>query len=59
MNNNSQITKENNQSEAAAEQSNQTPLRVHNPLDKNDERKVTQEEIDNEQKFKEALTERD
>ena len=32
---------------------------VPNPFDKNEKQQLTQEEIDNEQKFKEALTERD
>ena len=32
---------------------------VHNPLNPDDNKKITQEEIDNEQKYKEALTERD
>jgi hypothetical protein len=35
------------------------PLPVHNPLKPDDPKKITQEDIDNEQKYKEALTERD
>jgi hypothetical protein len=35
------------------------PLIVHNPFDKNDDKKITQEDVDNEQTFKEAQTERD
>lgn len=38
---------------------NQKPLTVHNPFDPNDKRQITQEDIENEQKFKEALSERD
>lgn len=34
-------------------------LPVHNPLDTKDHRQITQEDIENEQKYKEALTERD
>lgn len=34
-------------------------LPVHNPLDPHDGKTVTQEDIENEQKYKEALTERD
>jgi len=34
-------------------------LPVGNPLDPSDNRHITQEDIDNEQKYKEALTERD
>ena len=37
----------------------QEPLTVHNPLNKNDDKKITQEDVDNEQTFKEAQTERD
>ncbi len=35
------------------------PLPFHNPLDPNDHKEITQEDIENEQKFKEALSERD
>jgi len=34
-------------------------LPVHNPLDPSDNRKITQEDIENLEKYKEALTERD
>ncbi|MDB5248947.1 MAG: hypothetical protein JWQ40_3341 [Segetibacter sp.] len=32
---------------------------VPNPFDPNDDKQITQEDIENEQKYKEALTERD
>jgi hypothetical protein len=38
---------------------NQEPLKVHNPFKKDDDKQITQEDIDNEQKFKEAMSERD
>lgn len=41
------------------EKKGETPLAFHNPLDPNDTRKITQEDLDNEQQFKEAITERD
>jgi hypothetical protein len=34
-------------------------LPVHNPLKPDDDKKITQEDIENLQKYKEALTERD
>jgi hypothetical protein len=34
-------------------------LPVHNPFDKNDNRKITPEDLEREQEFKEAQTERD
>lgn len=37
----------------------QEPLPFHNPLKPNDDKQVTQEDIENEQKYKEALSERD
>ena len=52
---NETIKNDNGQEENKAEQ----PLHVHNPLDPDDHRKITQEDIENEQKYKEALTERD
>ncbi len=45
-----------NQSEKNDEQK---PLPFHNPLKPDDDRQITQEDIENEQKFKEALSERD
>jgi len=51
---------ENDKSKNANEKSpNEKPLPVHNPLNPDDDKKISQEEIDNEQKYKEALTERD
>jgi len=38
---------------------NEKVLPVHNPLKEGDFKQVTQEDVENEQKFKEALTERD
>ena len=35
------------------------PLPFHNPLKPEDDKQITQEDIDNEQKYKEALSERD
>lgn len=35
------------------------PLPFHNPLKPGDKKQVTQEDIENEQKYKEALSERD
>ena len=35
------------------------PLPVHNPLKPGDHTPITQEDIENEQKYKEALSERD
>ena len=43
----------------SAENTDEQVLPVHNPLDPGDGRQITQEDIDNEQKYKEALTERD
>jgi len=44
----------------ASEDAQQKPdVPLHNPLDPSDDRKITQEDIENEQKYKEALTERD
>lgn len=48
------------QSENQTEENNaQQSLPVHNPLNPDDNRQITQEDIENEQKYKEALTERD
>ncbi len=35
------------------------PLPFHNPLKPDDDKQITQEDIENEQKYKEALSERD
>lgn len=48
-------------SNAAGDEKNkeQAPLPFHNPLKPEDDKQITQEDIDNEQKYKEALSERD
>lgn len=48
-----------NQDNSPASNEEQKTLPVKNPFDKNDDRKITQEDIENEQAFKEAQTERD
>ena len=56
------MTAENNEKGNGAEKSDKEQegaLPVHNPFDPNDTRKISEEELENEQKFKEALTERD
>ena len=50
---------ENNGNASEKENKAEQPLPVHNPLDPGDNKQITQEDIDNEQKYKEALTERD
>lgn len=45
-----------NQSE---KNNDEKPLPFHNPLKPDDNRQITQEDIENEQKYKEALSERD
>ena len=35
------------------------PLPFHNPLKPGDDKQITQEDLENEQKYKEALSERD
>jgi hypothetical protein len=50
---------QNQKSESLQKEENQKPLPVHNPFDPNDTRTITQEDIENEEKFKEAMTERD
>ena len=39
--------------------SDEKPLPFHNPLQPGDDKQITQEDIENEQKYKEALSERD
>jgi hypothetical protein len=56
------MTDDKNKTESAEQKPNdneQEPLTVHNPFNKNDDKKITQEDVDNEQTFKEAQTERD
>jgi hypothetical protein len=54
---------ENNQAKGQTDKNDQGKgeqvLPVHNPLQPDDSKQITQEDIDNEQKYKEALTERD
>ena len=56
---NNLTTNQDKQDEQDENKEKQEPLRVHNPFDPNDKREITQEDIENEQKFKEALSERD
>jgi len=49
-------TQSDNQKEGNKDQQS---LPVHNPLNPRDDRQITQEDIENEQKYKEAMTERD
>ena len=59
------MTTNHNESEAQPKETDQKgndqeqPLPVHNPLNPSDPHTITQQDIDNEQKYKEALTERD
>jgi hypothetical protein len=48
-------TSSNTEKEANEDQ----PLPVHNPLNPADKRQIAEEDIENEQKYKEAMTERD
>ncbi len=54
---------DNKDKSVAAEQSknknDEQELNVHNPLKKDDDTQVTQDDVNNEQAFKEAQTERD
>jgi hypothetical protein len=59
MENNKSDTNTSNEKDSQEESKNQQPLTLHNPLNPDDPRKITQEDIENEQKYKEALTERD
>lgn len=60
MNNEKQDTVDEKTSTTQVENSpTEHPLPVHNPLDPNDSRQITQEDIENEQKYKQALTDRD
>jgi len=55
--NNLSESKETEQSDKDSQKDSILP--VHNPLDPSDDRKITQEDIENLEKYKEALTERD
>lgn len=56
---NSKIMENDKSKNENEENKDEMPLPVHNPLNPDDDKKISQEEIDNEQKYKEALTERD
>jgi len=47
------------QGQSSEENKQETLLPFHNPLDPNDDRKISKEDLENEEKYKEALTERD
>lgn len=60
--NNEDVKKEaskENGSSSDNQDSSEQALPIHNPLKEGDDKEITQEDVDNEQKFKEALTERD
>lgn len=50
---------ENDNSISDEKNNEQQPLPFHNPLKPGDDKQITQEDIENEQKYKEALSERD
>lgn len=50
---------ENSNSAQEEKNNEQKPLPFHNPFEKGDDKQITQEDIENEQKYKEALSERD
>lgn len=56
---NSESTGENRNSGQDKKNNDQQPLPFHNPLNPDDDKQITQEDLDNEQKYKEALSERD
>lgn len=59
MNNKNSSPVENNNSAQDEKNNEQKPLPFHNPLKPDDQTEITQEDIENEQKYKEALSERD
>lgn len=59
MNNENLSAAENNNPMQDEKNNQQQPLPFHNPLKPEDDKQVTQEDIENEQKYKEALSERD
>ena len=63
MNNDGNVKKdsagENSNSGNDSKNMEREPLPFHNPLKPDDDRQITREDIENEQKFKEALSERD
>jgi len=56
---NENVWPEQNDNTMQDEKNKEKPLPFHNPLNPNDHREITQEDIENEEKFKEALSERD
>ncbi len=52
-------TEENSNLGQEEKKNEQQPLPFHNPLKPGDDKQLTQEDIENEQKYKEALSERD
>lgn len=56
---NSEPTGENRNSGQDEKNNDQQPLPFPNPLNPEDDKQITQEDLDNEQKYKEALSERD
>jgi len=59
MNNENYSPKENDQQQQDKENDQDQPLPFHNPLKPDDHTTITQKDIENEQKYKEALSERD
>ena len=60
MNNDKNILQDEKNPPAGNENSsNDSSLPVHNPLNPANDKKITEEDIENEQKYKEAMTERD
>lgn len=59
MENNQPNTSHEGKQQKQENYTNQVPLPVHNPLDPNDKRKITQEDLDRMDQYKEAMTERD
>lgn len=58
MDNNKTLNK-NSAAESNAANTSDEALPVHNPLKEGDFKQITEQDVENEQKFKEALTERD
>jgi len=44
---------------SSANKNDEEQLNVHNPLNKDDDKEITKQDVENEQLFKEAQTERD
>ncbi|MEJ7678979.1 MAG: hypothetical protein WKG06_14225 [Segetibacter sp.] len=56
---NNDSSAENSNSAKDEKNNEQQPLSFHNPFKECDDKQITQEDIENEQKYKEALSERD